>query len=57
MESQGYVLLSVSVFEYEKELSKIPVVREYSYMFPEDIPKFSPKREIKFSIEIVSGTG
>ena len=55
--SQGYILFSANAFEGEQKLSEIPVVREYSDVFPNDIPKFRPERKIEFSIELVPGTG
>ena len=47
--SQGYALLLTSVTEVDKKLDDIPVVREYPDVFPEDIPKFPPEREIEFT--------
>src|ERR1043165_6900910 len=38
------------------ELSKIPVVREFSDVFPEELPGMPPDRELEFAIEIVPGT-
>ena len=43
-ESQGYVLLSASVSDYEQKLSDIPVIREYSDVFLKDIPEFPPRK-------------
>nr|XP_025684917.1 uncharacterized protein LOC112785691 [Arachis hypogaea] len=40
-----------------QELDQIPVVRDLPEVFPEDIPKFPPQREIEFAIELVSGAG
>ena len=55
--NQGYVLLSTNVMEINQKLDDIPVVKEYSYVFPEDIPKFPLEREIEFAIELVPGMG
>ena len=55
-DNQGYVLLMVSEVELEQVLDKIPVFKEYPNVFPEDILKFPPEREIEFSIELVSRT-
>ena len=41
----------------EQVLSKIPVVREYRDVFPEDMPKFPPKREVEFFIDLALGNG
>jgi hypothetical protein len=34
------------------ELSKVPVVREYPDVFPEELPSMPPDREIEFVIEL-----
>lgn len=36
-------------------LESIPVIREFAYVFPEDIPGLPPKRDIDFTIELVPG--
>ncbi|KAJ1693767.1 hypothetical protein LUZ63_010465 [Rhynchospora breviuscula] len=38
------------------ELDTVPVVREYSDVFPEDLPGLSPDREVEFCIELQPGT-
>ena len=37
-------------------MEKIPVVREFPYVFPEELPDIPLKREVNLSIEIVPGT-
>ena len=37
-------------------LEDIPVVREFSDVFPEDLPRIPPDREIDFRIELAPGT-
>src|SRR3954465_11474992 len=37
-------------------MSKIPVVREFPDVFPEELPGMPPDRELEFAIEIVPGT-
>ena len=37
-------------------MEKIPVVREFPDIFPEELPGIPLKREVDLSIEIVSGT-
>ena len=54
---QRYVLLSTNVAKSNQGLDEIPIVKKYPDMFPEDIPEFLPKREIEFSIELISRTG
>src|SRR4051812_29061662 len=38
------------------ELRKIPVVREFPDVFPEELPGMPPDRELEFAIELVPGT-
>ena len=38
------------------ELEKIPIVREFPDVFPEELPGIPPEREVDLSIEIVPGT-
>ena len=40
----------------ELKVKDIPVVREFSDVFYDQLPGFSPKREIEFAIKIQSGT-
>jgi hypothetical protein len=37
-------------------LSDIPIVNEYTYVFPEDIMSLPPEREVEFSIDLVPGS-
>ncbi|XP_072072085.1 uncharacterized protein [Arachis hypogaea] len=56
-ECQDVMLLTTGVSGDEQSLEKIPVVCEFSEVFPDDIDEFSPKREVKFAIELVPGIG
>ncbi|XP_073034917.1 uncharacterized protein [Primulina eburnea] len=38
------------------KLADIPIVSEFSDVFPDDIPGFPPVREIEFNIELMPGT-
>ncbi|GJS35364.1 putative reverse transcriptase domain-containing protein [Tanacetum coccineum] len=40
----------------EKLLEDIPVVREFSEVFPEDLPGLSPVRQVGFQIDLIPGT-
>ncbi|GJV78828.1 putative reverse transcriptase domain-containing protein [Tanacetum coccineum] len=40
----------------EKLLEDIPVVRELPKVFPEDLPSFSPVRQVEFQIDLIPGT-
>jgi hypothetical protein len=32
-----------------------PILREYKYVFPEEVPSLPPRRDIEFSIELAPG--
>ena len=40
----------------ESRLDEIPVVRVFSDVFPEELPRFLPECEIDFAIEVQPGT-
>jgi len=37
-------------------IEKIPVVRDYPDVFPDELPGMPPKREVEFRIHLISGT-
>ncbi|GJV59748.1 putative reverse transcriptase domain-containing protein [Tanacetum coccineum] len=39
----------------EKRLEDVPIVREFSKVFPEDLPGLPPTRKVKFQIDLVPG--
>ncbi|GJS55537.1 hypothetical protein Tco_0628899 [Tanacetum coccineum] len=39
----------------EKRLEDIPVVREFSEVFPEDLPGLPPVRQVEFQIDLIPG--
>ena len=51
-------LASIVVLSKETELTPedVPVVRDYVSVFPKDLPRLPPDREIVFSIELMPGT-
>nr|GFA57276.1 reverse transcriptase domain-containing protein [Tanacetum cinerariifolium] len=40
----------------EKRLEDIPVVKEFSNVFPEDLPGLPPVRQVEFQIDLIPGT-
>ncbi|XP_066396398.1 uncharacterized protein [Miscanthus floridulus] len=50
------VLLIAAHAEASPGLTSIPVVCEFSDVFPEDLPRLPPDREVEFSIELEPGT-
>ena len=54
--NMGYLAYVVDTRTEEKGIDQIPVVRDYSDVFPEELPGLPPDREIEFCIDVVSGT-
>ena len=38
------------------KLEDIPIVRDFPDVFPEELTRLPPKRDVEFTIELVSGT-
>ena len=53
---QGYLAYAIEVRDSGSRLEDILVVREFSDVFPEDLPGIPPDREIDFEIELALGT-
>ncbi|XP_061346468.1 uncharacterized protein LOC133292110 [Gastrolobium bilobum] len=53
----GYVFMGGHVGEKSEEILNISVVKEFVEVFPNEIPEFSPEREIEFSIDMLSSVG
>ncbi|XP_020979464.1 uncharacterized protein LOC110272022 [Arachis ipaensis] len=51
----GVMLLAASVSVEEQSLEKVPVACEFPKVFPNDIDKFLPAREVEFAIALVPG--
>ncbi|XP_017614033.1 uncharacterized protein LOC108459190 [Gossypium arboreum] len=50
------VLLVPKKMESELKIKSMPVVCEYPYLFPKELPGLPPIREVEFGIEFVLGT-
>jgi len=55
--SERFVILTKMKVESEVEMQTIPVVNEFMDAFPDEVPGLPPKREVKFSIDLVLGAG
>jgi hypothetical protein len=44
-----------SIDNNKPSLEDHPILREYKYVFPKEIPSLPPRRDIEFSIELVPG--
>ena len=54
---QCYMIFTHMEVERGEATSMIPVVQDFGYVFPEEVPGLSPNREVEFSIDLVPGTG
>ncbi|KAL5837100.1 hypothetical protein ACOSQ3_014269 [Xanthoceras sorbifolium] len=52
----GYLVYAVEMRGSETRLEDIPIIREFSDVFPEDLPRLPPDREVEFQIELAPGT-
>ncbi|XP_022859253.1 uncharacterized protein LOC111380023 [Olea europaea var. sylvestris] len=52
---QEYLVSITSTSTQEKVLGNVPIVREYVYVFPEDLPGTPHDRQVKFTIDLISG--
>ena len=53
----GFLANIVDTTQKEKtKLEDVPVVNEFKGVFPEDLPRIPPDREIMFEIELLPGT-
>ena len=53
---QGYLAYLVETWKEGTLVDKIPVVREFPYVFPDDIVRLPPDREVEFTINLIPWT-
>ena len=53
---QGYLAYVVETWNEGTMVDEIPVVREFSDVFPDDIAGLPPEREVEFTIDLIPGT-
>ena len=53
---QGYIAYVVETGKERTILDEIPVVREFTDVFPDDIAGLPPEREVEFTIDLIPGT-
>ncbi len=46
----------VSTRQAKPDLCDIPTVRDFPYVFPEELPSLTLERKVEFAIEVLSGT-
>ena len=55
--AQCYMIFTHLEVEGGGTTSVIPIVQDFEDVFPEEVPGLPPRREVEFSIDLVSGTG
>ncbi|XP_055961862.1 uncharacterized protein LOC130015544 [Mercurialis annua] len=53
---QGFLAIVRDINKSQGSVCDVPVVCEYPYVFPEELPGLPPDREIEFCIDLVPGT-
>ncbi|KAG8490852.1 hypothetical protein CXB51_014063 [Gossypium anomalum] len=53
---KAYLAFIMNTKECELKVKSVPVVSEYVDVFPEELPRLPPNREVKFGIELILGT-
>ncbi|XP_073120698.1 uncharacterized protein [Henckelia pumila] len=53
---EGYLIYAVDMSTESVVIGYFPVVNEFPDVFPDEIPGFSPVREVEFVIELIPGT-
>ena len=53
---QGYLAYVVETGNEGTLVDEIPIVREFPYVFPDDIVGLPPEREVEFTIDLIPGT-
>ena len=53
---QGYLAYVVEIWKEGTLVDEIPVLREFPYVFPDDITGLLPEREVEFTIDLIPRT-
>ena len=53
---EAFLALVLDSKREQVNLEKIHVVKEFPDVFPEELPRITPEREVDLSIEVVHGT-
>ncbi|XP_073024357.1 uncharacterized protein [Primulina eburnea] len=54
-EAECFLVYAIDISRSVHKLADIPIVSEFSDVFPDEIPGFPPVREIEFNIELMPG--
>ncbi|KAG8474681.1 hypothetical protein CXB51_031149 [Gossypium anomalum] len=53
---EAYLAYVINTKEVEKKVESVPVVCEFTDVFPEELPGLPPVREVEFGIDLIPGT-
>ena len=53
---EAFLALVLDSKRGQVDVEKIPVVKEFPDVFPEELPGIPPEREVDLSIEVIHGT-
>ncbi|XP_073313539.1 uncharacterized protein [Primulina huaijiensis] len=54
--AECFLVYAIDISRSVPKLADIPIVSEFSDVFPDEIPGFPPVREVEFNIELMPGT-
>ena len=52
---EAYLAYVIDTVKVRSTVSDIPTVSDFSDVFPEELPRLPPRKEIEFAIEVVPG--
>ena len=52
----GYLAHIIDTRDTTVNMEDVPIVNEFSDVFPDDLPGLPPQRETEFTIELIPGT-
>ena len=55
-ECESYLAHVIDTLTSKVTVGSVPGVREFSYVFLEDLPRLPPNMELKFGIDLLSGS-
>ncbi|KAG8485968.1 hypothetical protein CXB51_019316 [Gossypium anomalum] len=53
---EAYLTYVINTKEVENKVESVPVVCEFTDVFPEELPSLPPVREVEFDIDLIQGT-
>nr|GFB58042.1 putative reverse transcriptase domain-containing protein [Tanacetum cinerariifolium] len=53
--ADGQIIEMIKDKSEEKRLQDVPIVRDFSEVFPEDLPGLPPTRQVEFQIDLIRG--